>query len=542
MPQQQNISARMKEFGLSENNYWKSTLQSVDAALSMLSAFDGRHIREIDIAIDSLCKLLAIGDDFDKAKERPQEPRQETNNRTVKPYDTINEIDAFEAQFTRCLQKAIELFIKDYYINQHNSEMKTSDAGKPQNRHTSGDWDFNDAECDYNERQFAKDMKMAIELSLEDKVKKNKAHGTEAHDGAGTPVQRDGFSVTNEQRNNGEITSNATLEQEGLVKISTYGVSHSNWSSFDPLFESNEPLSYPRLATLKSYTANGDKVDNIVNKPQPEPSESLRADLVFPTVSVPIPVRHNVSTALHAQEQTMINITQPQYNATQISNIQNQLSYQPLQHYRQQAKQQQKRQRRYQQQHLPQAVKFTPRETGSLSSSENSTPVIVKNAATGFEGKPCKTKVFDDLLNRGVLASPRGILGWVNNSSGAASWELFASSTDTKWKRGIDIEIADWEKEQAKNETETLPQGKSVTNNKHTFCLIDSNTCICDDCISVETDGTEDNWTKEEERPDTMVIFIPRNPIRKSKGPRIFRPDDGDFESDDEEQEEETDG
>lgn len=39
-----------------------------------------------------------------------------------------------------------------------------------------------------------------------------------------------------------------------------------------------------------------------------------------------------------------------------------------------------------------------------------------------------------------------------------------------------------------------------------------------------------------------MVIFISQNSIRKSKGPRIFCPDDGDFESsDDEEKNDDTD-
>lgn len=72
--------------------------------------------------------------------------------------------------------------------------------------------------------------------------------------------------------------------------------------------------------------------------------------------------------------------------------------------------------------------------------------------------------------------------------------------------------------------------------------MIDPNTCICNDRISIEDDEAQDNWTKEEERHDSMVIFISQNSIRKSKGPRIFCPDDGDFESsDDEEKNDDTD-
>ncbi|KAL9559316.1 hypothetical protein MBANPS3_000490 [Mucor bainieri] len=536
----------MKQLELSETDYWKLTLQSVDAALSMLSAFDGRHIEEIDTAIKSLRNLLAMGDDFDTAKRHPQQQqKQDSKNNIIRPYYAFNEMAVSEDNYQRRLQKAIELSIREYDAQQRNAQKKTSETDDSQNAQSSQYSNLNtELACD--DRQFAQDLKTAIELSLKDDIEKKKAHETETHRGTNTSDQRDGGPITSEQHTIGILTSNATHQQENSTKTSAYKTSHSKWSDYDPLFEGDEPLSDHDHLIWQPHTANNAKVNKKSTESKPE---ALLADAFFPTVSAPVPVRHRVPAILQTQEQNL----QQESNTIQESNRQSQPLLQSLRQYRQQAQQKQKLLCQYQQETLPQPVKFTPRGNGILStestaSSERSSPAICTKTVTGFESKPRKMKIFNHLLHRGVLDSQQGVLEWANASGAAASWNSFASSTDTKWKLGIDTEISEWEKEQAKNKAATTsrlsgspPQGDPVPGaNKNASCSIKPDTCICDDLISLEDEAEEDNWSKEQERPDTMMIFIPQYPIRESKGRRrVFHPDDGDFESDSEEDEKE---
>ncbi|GAN07459.1 hypothetical protein MAM1_0162c06956 [Mucor ambiguus] len=453
----------MKQFELFENDYWKSTLQSVDATLSMLSAFDERHIEEIDKAIDSLHKLLAMGDEFDKTKRHHQQQERGNNNSTEISHDILNEIAASEDPYQRRLQKAIELSIKDYSTNQRNAQRKTSEADKPQNRQSPRYYGLN-TEYDYD-GQFTQDMKTAIELSLKEEIKMNKVYETKTHGCATTPAQKAKASVPCEQRNNGKLTSNATRKREISVEISTLKASNSSCCDYDPPTENNEPPSNNGHLKLELNTANGNKVDKKTTQLKPE---SPLANLVSPTVSAPVPLRRNVPAVLQAQEKTMINVPQPQSNPTQTSIRQSQPSYESFRQYQQQALQHQNLLRQYQQEHLPQPVKFTPycsddyllaETASSTASSGRSSPVIFTRAATGFESKPRKMKHSNNLLHGGVLKSKQEVIGeWVNGSGGADSWEFFASSTDTKWKMGIDTEkIAEWGKEQAKNEVAETP-------------------------------------------------------------------------------------
>lgn len=251
-----------QQLELSEKDYWKSTLQLVDATLSMLSAFDGRHIEVIDTAIDSLGKILAMGDDLDKAKIHLQSQKQENKNPTTIPSYNLFKGIADDDQYQHHLQTAIMLSLKDYNISQNNAHLNKNNLQNKQNPERNNV----SAECDYDERQFARDTETAIKLSLEHKIKKKKTHETDIYGSAPAPApapdQRDNLSIT---------------KPEDLERI-------------PPTLE------------------NDDKLHMKATKPKAEPPVSPFDDLVFPTVSAPVPVRHNVpAVLLQAKEQTMIN-------------------------------------------------------------------------------------------------------------------------------------------------------------------------------------------------------------------------------------------
>lgn len=209
----------MKQLELSEKNDWKSTLKLADATLSMLSAFDGRHIESIDAAIDSLCKILAMGDNLDDiAKIYFQQQKQENKNRTtIPPYDFFNGI-ADDDEYQRHLQMAVKLSIEEYNISQRNVHLYKD---KLQNKQSPEYYNIN-AEYDYAERQLAQDTETAINLSLDHEIKKKKTYETDIYGGAPALAQRDDLSTTNKNRTNSKSTSNPTaLKSKDLVRTPT---------------------------------------------------------------------------------------------------------------------------------------------------------------------------------------------------------------------------------------------------------------------------------------------------------------------------------
>lgn len=135
-----------------------------------------------------------------------------------------------------------------------------------------------------------------------------------------------------------------------------------------------------------------------------------------------------------------------------------------------------------------------------------------------------------------VILGDQNKVAWVQDDGEAACSNLFVDSADKKWKQETDTEIADWERGKTKKGAEIarpsrlLPQGNTIP------CLIDRGASIVDDLISIDSDKAENNWTKQETVPDTMVIKLKHFPIRKSKGPRVICPyEDGKTESNEEE-------
>lgn len=131
------------------------------------------------------------------------------------------------------------------------------------------------------------------------------------------------------------------------------------------------------------------------------------------------------------------------------------------------------------------------------------------------------------------------ILGDQNKVACEAICGNIFDPADKKWIQGTGIEIADWEREKTKKGAEITrsswppPQGNTIP------CLIDRGASIGDDLISIDSDEAEDNWTKQEAMPDTMVIKLKHFPIRESKGPRVTCPyNDGKTESNEEESDE----
>lgn len=345
LKKQQRIFPSMMRFGLSENIWWKSAFQSVDAAFTILSAFEGRHIQEIDAAIESLRNVLAIGDDFDKVKKRQQQQKQKSENCISIQADMNNINDAVD------FQHALELPLIELNTSQYNAEEKISNTGptesqrhsndkstiasnlhkdKPQNKQNSEYYRVNtlrpwrtNADLGYTENQFEQDTKRAIELSLEDEIKKNKDAEKKINDTTTTLVEQDDLLSMSEPCTSSERSSNQLLKQGEPIKIATSDANHPNWNSYDPLFESSEPI----------------------------PNDG-------PPVSVPVPVRHNA--VIIAQGQICFNTLQPRSSATQTINHQKKPPYQSPRQYRQQVQKQQKCQRKYQQEQLPQPIKFTP--------------------------------------------------------------------------------------------------------------------------------------------------------------------------------------
>jgi len=370
----------MMRFGLSENIWWKSAFQSVDAAFTILSAFEGRHIQEIDAAIESLRNVLAIGDDFDKVKKRQQQQKQKSENCISIQADMNNVNDAVD------FQHAIELPLIELNTSQYNAEEKISNTGptesqrhsndkstiasnlhkdKSQNKQNSEYYHVNtlrpwitNADFGYTENQFEQDTKRAIELSLEDEIKKNKDAEKKIDDTTTTLAEQDDLLSMSEPCISSERSSNQLLKQGEPIKIATSDANHPNWNSYDPLFESSEPLPNDGHHGFELHTTYNDALGNKTTESKTKSPKSLLAGSTLPPVSVPVPVRHNATTT--AQEQVFFNTLQPRYSATQTIYQQKKPPYQSPRQYRQQVQQQQKCQREYQQEHLPQPIKFTP--------------------------------------------------------------------------------------------------------------------------------------------------------------------------------------
>jgi hypothetical protein len=124
----------------------------------------------------------------------------------------------------------------------------------------------------------------------------------------------------------------------------------------------------------------------------------------------------------------------------------------------------------------------------------------------------------------------------VENEMSTASWNSFASNTLNNWDQGKDTEMdaiaaaaAAAAANAAATEKEPIKFNTVVQyNHPHGGNIGDSSTGQMNN-----NDG--DNWTRQEERPDTMTMPMNQIPIRTVfTGPRIINPDDsGDDDDDD---------
>ncbi|KAF1801764.1 hypothetical protein FB192DRAFT_1281841 [Mucor lusitanicus] len=180
--------------------------------------------------------------------------------------------------------------------------------------------------------------------------------------------------------------------------------------------------------------------------------------------------------------------------------------------------------------------------TSSTSSSAKPPVAPAPAPATttaGFGSKPSKEKYASEFQSRVTAGDQGGSFTWSQdavNGVGAASWASFANTTGKKWENGIDTELTDFEKEEAKRKAAAAATGSTSFVKKEGIKFNTTAGVVAGHRAQdpLNQNGDEDNWSKEEERPDTMEMKMNQIPIRKHfSGPRTMGPGDADSDDDD---------
>ncbi|KAI9470669.1 MAG: hypothetical protein EXX96DRAFT_531071 [Benjaminiella poitrasii] len=136
-----------------------------------------------------------------------------------------------------------------------------------------------------------------------------------------------------------------------------------------------------------------------------------------------------------------------------------------------------------------------------------------------FEGKPSKEKYIAEFTSRVNVGEQTNSFSWGEPDSIAASWNTFASNSNNNWDKGIDTELDDMERLEAEAKRKTAEEMEAAAaQNKP------------DAAANTE----EDNWSKQDDRTDTMIVPMNQIPIRKVfSGPRVNNPNLSDYDDDD---------
>lgn len=181
----------------------------------------------------------------------------------------------------------------------------------------------------------------------------------------------------------------------------------------------------------------------------------------------------------------------------------------------------------------------TTTTTTTTSTTSTTTTTTGTNTAAGFGSKPSKEKYASEFHNRVSVGDQGGSFAWSKDAVdgvGAALWASFANSTGDKWKNGIDSELKDLEKEEAKRKAAAAAAaaGASTGPVKESIKFNTTAGVVAGHRAQDALDDDGDNWSKQDERPDTMEMKMNQIPIRKDfSGPRTMAPYDGESESDD---------
>ncbi|KAL9558014.1 hypothetical protein MBANPS3_001114 [Mucor bainieri] len=194
---------------------------------------------------------------------------------------------------------------------------------------------------------------------------------------------------------------------------------------------------------------------------------------------------------------------------------------QQQQHQQQQHQQIQSNQLNYQYQQQPklslkQLIEFDDhsiqleRSTSSTNTSSACSSSIIgkssgQSSTKGFEHKPSKVQVGTVVPKESTNQTYNS--KWVSQESSTGLLESELISKLEAWKLKQDRNVS-----QAKQSSGGAAQVSNAAD-------------------------PDDNWTKPEERPDTMTVHVPTMPIRKKPpGPRTVHPDAGDTESEGEDE------
>ncbi|KAK4513697.1 uncharacterized protein ATC70_005701 [Mucor velutinosus] len=187
----------------------------------------------------------------------------------------------------------------------------------------------------------------------------------------------------------------------------------------------------------------------------------------------------------------------------------------------------------------------TATTTTTTTTTNTNTNTNTNTTVAGFGSKPSKEKYASEFQSRVAAGDQGGSFTWSQDAAGgvgAASWTIFANTTGEKWKSGIDSELTDLEREEAKRKAAAAagsisPVKKEAIKFNTTASVIAGHRAQ----EPVDEDGV-DNWSKEEERPDTMEMKMGQIPIRKHfSGPRVMGPDIADSDSDDDDDDDDDD-